>query len=384
MLIVAVEEARAGMRLAAPVLHPERPGQELLRQGYSLEPPVIERLREIGVEFIYVEYPALESLDRHLAVYLSPARQNLLKQIRGAIARSQKETHPAISYDDYCSTTRELITTLLTQGQNPVYLDQMSRQGADAVAHAAAVAHLSLLLGIRLENYIINQRSRLPPSRAKDVVNLGVAAMLHDIGLSKLPEELQRYCDVDRPDDDKLRSEWESHAAIGYEMIRNDVEASAAAAVYQHHQHFNGSGFPELPAGDGRAAPMEADRIHVFARIILCANLYDRLASPPRGRGRLPPLQIHHRINNHYLGWCDPAILRVLQAVAPPLPPGLRVRLSDGTRAVVSDVNIDAPMKPVVRRLADDNWTPEGEPLDLRQPGAPTIEPDPPALRQTG
>ncbi len=384
MLIVAVEEARAGMRLAAPVLHPERPGQELLRQGYSLEPPVIERLREIGVEFIYVEYPALESLDRHLAVYLSPARQNLLKQIRGAIARSQKETHPAISYDDYCSTTRELITTLLTQGQNPVYLDQMSRQGADAVAHAAAVAHLSLLLGIRLENYIINQRSRLPPSRAKDVVNLGVAAMLHDIGLSKLPEELQRYCDVDRPDDDKLRSEWESHAAIGYEMIRNDVEASAAAAVYQHHQHFNGSGFPELPAGDGRAAPMEADRIHVFARIILCANLYDRLASPPRGRGRLPPLQIHHRINNHYLGWCDPAILRVLQAVAPPLPPGLRVRLSDGTRAVVSDVNIDAPMKPVVRRLADDNWTPEGEPLDLRQPGAPTIEPDPPALRQAG
>jgi len=384
LLIVAVEEARAGMRLAAPVLHPERPGQELLRQGYSLEPPVIERLREIGVEFIYVEYPALESLDRHLAVYLSPARQNLLKQIRGAIARSQKETHPAISYDDYCSTTRELITTLLTQGQNPVYLDQMSRQGADAVAHAAAVAHLSLLLGIRLENYIINQRSRLPPSRAKDVVNLGVAAMLHDIGLSKLPEELQRYCDVDRPDDDKLRSEWESHAAIGYEMIRNDVEASAAAAVYQHHQHFNGSGFPELPAGHGRAAPMEADRIHVFARIILCANLYDRLASPPRGRGRLPPLQIHHRINNHYLGWCDPAILRVLQAVAPPLPPGLRVRLSDGTRAVVSDVNIDAPMKPVVRRLADDNWTPEGEPLDLRQPGAPTIEPDPPALRQTG
>jgi len=372
------------MRLAAPVLHPERPGQELLRQGYSLEPPVIERLREIGVEFIYVEYPALESLDRHLAVYLSPARQNLLKQIRGAIARSQKETRPAISYDDYCSTTRELITTLLTQGQNPVYLDQMSRQGADAVAHAAAVAHLSLLLGIRLENYIINQRSRLPPSRAKDVVNLGVAAMLHDIGLSKLPEELQRYCDVDRPDDDKLRSEWESHAAIGYEMIRNDVEASAAAAVYQHHQHFNGSGFPELPAGDGRAAPMEADRIHVFARIILCANLYDRLASPPRGRGRLPPLQIHHRINNHYLGWCDPAILRVLQAVAPPLPPGLRVRLSDGTRAVISDVNIDAPMKPVVRRLADDNWTPEGEPLDLRQPGAPTIEPDPPALRQTG
>jgi len=384
LLIVAVEEARAGMRLAAPVLHPERPGQELLRQGYSLEPPVIERLREIGVEFIYVEYPALESLDRHLAVYLSPARQNLLKQIRGAIARSQKETRPAISYDDYCSTTRELITTLLTQGQNPVYLDQMSRQGADAVAHAAAVAHLSLLLGIRLENYIINQRSRLPPSRAKDVVNLGVAAMLHDIGLSKLPEELQRYCDVDRPDDDKLRSEWESHAAIGYEMIRNDVEASAAAAVYQHHQHFNGSGFPELPAGDGRAAPMEADRIHVFARIILCANLYDRLASPPRGRGRLPPLQIHHRINNHYLGWCDPAILRVLQAVAPPLPPGLRVRLSDGTRAVISDVNIDAPMKPVVRRLADDNWTPEGEPLDLRQPGAPTIEPDPPALRQTG
>src|SRR5687768_12009688 len=162
------------MTLAAPILNPERPTQELLRRGYTLDEAVLARMRAIRIEFVYVEYPSLDGLDKHLAVYLSPARQQLLGQIRDSIGQTQKSTRPGIPYKHYCSTTKDLIATLMTQGQHAIYLDQMSRQGSDAVAHAAAVAHLSLLLGLKLEQYLVDQRSRLPPNRAKDCVNLGV------------------------------------------------------------------------------------------------------------------------------------------------------------------------------------------------------------------
>lgn len=375
MLIVPIEEARDGMKLAAPVMNPENPDQSLLRQGYTLERAVIARMQSLGIPFIYVDYPALDSLDKHLAVYLSPARQAIYKQIKTSLTQVQRQTRPGVSYDAYCNTTRDMISTLLTQGQNPIYLDQMSRQGADVVAHAAAVAHLSLLLGLKLESYLVSQRARLPANRAKDIVNLGVAGMLHDIGMGKLPESLQRYSEADPPQDPAEREQWESHVRVGYEMIRNDVQATAAAAVYQHHQHFDGSGFPALKGSEESDSAMDGERIHVFARIIHCANLYDRLSAAPAGqRKRRSNKHVLHLFQTRHEGWCDPEILRVLQMVAPPYPPGCRVKLDDGSNAVVVDVNPKDPARPIVHRLAEDNWTVVGEPIDLRTPEAPQID----------
>jgi HD-GYP domain-containing protein (c-di-GMP phosphodiesterase class II) len=373
VLILPIEEAKPGMKLAAPVTHPENPNQDLLRQGFVLEDAIILRMRAIGIPFIYVEYPELEILDKHLAVFLTPARQVICTQIRDSMTQVQKQTRAGVPYGDYCDTTRELISTLMTQGQNPIYLDQMSRQGGDAVGHAAAVAHLSLLLGLKLESYIVAQRSRLPPNRAKELVNLGVAGMLHDLGLTTLNESVQKYCEVEPPEDSALREEWETHARVGYELIHNDVEATAAAAVFQHHQHFDGSGFPALKREQGDRETLDHNRIHVFARIIAAANLYDRLSNPAGDKKRRSNLKVMRLLDKQYAGWLDPEIYHVLQSIAPPYPPGCRVRLSDGTRAIVTDVNAAAPTRPTVRRLADDNWTLVGQAIDLRLDGAPQV-----------
>ena len=374
MLIVPLDEAREGMKLAAPVGHPDNPAQVLLRAGFVLEPAVLGRMRGMGVEFVYVEYPALAGLTQHLAVYLSPARQQVLKQVAASMEQAQKGTRPGISYEEYCTSTRELIGALMLQGQNPIYLEQMSRQGGDAVAHAAAVAHLSLLLGLKLDQYLIDQRSRLPAGRAKDVVNLGIAGMLHDLGKTQLPKALQAFGEPDAPQDAAARGDWECHAEIGYDLVRNEVEATVAATIYQHHQHFDGSGFPVLrsAAESGPREPLAGEKIHVFARIILCANLFDRLVNPP-GRGRRSSLEAHRLLASQYKGWCDLMVLKTLQAVAPPYPPGTRLKLSDGSSAIVTAIHPSQPLKPLVRRLDKDNWTLVGTPVDLRAAGAPAI-----------
>ena len=369
MLIVPIEEARPGMKLAAPVYHPERADQELLRAQFVLDGPIIRRMKELGIEVVVVDYPSLECLDKHLAPYLSPARQKVLKNIRAAMAATQQATRPAISYQDYCNSTQDLIDTLLTQGQNPIYLDQMSRHGQDVVQHAAAVAHLSLLLGLKLEQYVVDQRSRLPSHRAKDCVNLGVAGMLHDIGLTQLPKECQHYSDADPPKDAALRAEWETHCEIGHDLLTNALPATAAGAVFQHHQHFDGSGFPTPRNGN-----MSGEQIHIFARILLVANLYDRLARPASGGPRRSNLEVFRSIRTRYIAWVDPVVLAMLEQLAPAFPPGQRIKLTDGSAAIVIDVNPGSPLAPIVQRLGPDNWTAVGTRVDLSEPGMPGID----------
>lgn len=372
MLTLPIEQAEPGMKLAAPVTHPEHPDQDLLKMGYVLEAQVIGRLKSLGIGYIYVDYPGLDDLDRHLASHLSPARQKLYSQIKETIVAGQKRTRPAVSYTDYYATTRELVLTLMSQGQHPVYIENMSRMGDDAVTHAAAVAHLGLLLGIKLELYLISQRKRLSAQHAKEVVNIGVAGMLHDMGKLTLPEPLRIHNGLQLPEKPDDLEQFQAHAQRGYELIRGGVEPSAAAAVLQHHQHWDGSGFPSLAHREG-ASPRKQDQIHIFARVVAVADLYDRLAAPTGAAQRRPNIAVHHLLRTRYASWCDPLILRTLEAVAPPFPPGSIVTLSDGVSAVVVDVDPADPYRPVVKRWLGQSKGVDGGRLDLQEAGAPTI-----------
>lgn len=369
MLAVPIDEAQSGMRLAVAITHPDKPSHELLRPGFALTAEAIAQLRDLGIAFIYVDYPGLEDLDRYFAVHLSTARQAVYQQIKATIEAVQRTTKLVAGFADYYATTRDLIQTLLDQSRQPCYVEMLSaRLGKDAVAHGTAVAQLALTLGIRLESYLIKQRSRLPAHQAKEVVSLGVGGMLHDIGKAKLPADLQDHSGIAPPQDQAQRRIWESHPRTGYELIHDSVEATAAAAVLHHHQHFDASGFPRL---DADAPPPGGEKIHIFARIVQAADLYDRLAAAPDGR-RTPAVQVLHLMRTRYAAWLDPEILKAFAAVVPPYPPGSKVGLSDGTVAVVMSPSPTDPYRPLVRRIAHDT----GElsaPIPLAADRAPSI-----------
>jgi hypothetical protein len=197
------------------------------------------------------------------------------------------------------------------------------------------------MLGIKLEQYLIQQRARLAPSHAKEVINLGVAGMLHDIGVAGLPEPLRAFSRINLPEDLAMLDEWATHPQRGYDMIKGGVEATAAAAVLHHHQHYDGSGFPSMPAKPGDEPRNSGQRIHIFSRILAIADLYDRLTIGPENRRR-PNFEIL------------------------PFPPGMRVTLNDGTEAVTVGLRADRPYQPLVKRIERrDPFTLASETLDL-------------------
>jgi HD-GYP domain-containing protein (c-di-GMP phosphodiesterase class II) len=153
-------------------------------------------------------------------------------------------------------------------------------------------------------------------------------------------------------------------------MVRQTLEPSASAAVLHHHQNYDGTGFPKI--GSHESGSPSGSAIHVFARVIHAANLYDRLATGAYDRRR-SNIEILHLMRTKYAGRIDPIILRTLQAIAPPFPPGAKLSLTDGTDAVVVRVDQADPYFPVVRRLVGTEMKLDHKSLDLRDYDAPGI-----------
>jgi response regulator RpfG family c-di-GMP phosphodiesterase len=365
VLVLPLEQAEPGVKLAMSVYHPESPETELLKAGFVCDANVLSKMRQLGINSIWVDYPGFEKLDRYLAPQLSPTRLKIYTQVKSTIAALEKTSQPTVSYPDYYATTCELVIALLQQGDHALYLEQMcTRLPTDEVQHATAVAHLSVMLGIRLQKYLIAQRSRLDPAHAREVVNLGVAGMLHDIGKVKLPDPIRTRHVMRPPKDQSERSQWEAHTQAGHEMVRHGIEASAAAAVLQHHERFDGGGFPAIKTLNADAKPLQGSNIHVFARMVGAADMFDRLALNQDG-SRRPNIIVHDLLRQRFGPWIDPTIMDALPSVIPPFPPGMQVTLSDGRRAVVSEVHHDHPYYPKVRRLRDRAFMTEGDVIDL-------------------
>ena len=96
-----------------------------------------------------------------------------------------------------------------------------------------------------------------------------MAGLYHDIGKARLPETL-----LNKPG--KLTA-WErkvahSHSVEGYRLLQSqpDVPRAVLHAVLEHHERFDGRGYPR-GLGDGE--------MHLFARVVSIVDVYDAITS---------------------------------------------------------------------------------------------------------
>jgi len=127
-----------------------------------------------------------------------------------------------------------------------------------------------------------------------------IASPLHDFGKIGIPDNILHKSG-------KLEGEdWEtmkSHAQIGFELLNSsDREILKAAALIagQHHEQWNGNGYP-----DG----LKGDEIHVYARIASVADVYDALGSKRCYKEAWPLEQIVSYLKEHSGTQFDPILI---------------------------------------------------------------------------
>jgi len=105
---------------------------------------------------------------------------------------------------------------------------------------------------------------------AQEAELLKQASPMHDIGKIAIPDAILK-----KPGrfDDEEREIMNTHAELGYQMIKNSERPllkAAAIVAYQHHEKWNGKGYPQ---------GLKAENIHIYGRITAIADVFDALGS---------------------------------------------------------------------------------------------------------
>jgi putative nucleotidyltransferase with HDIG domain len=185
-----------------------------------------------------------------------------------------------------------------------------------------------------------------------DMQELGLGAMLHDIGKLELPERLRHFDDSFSGNE---THQYEEHVAHGVALGRKmGLSAGALLVVAQHHEHADGSGFPQQ---------LNTDRMTAAARIVSLVNRYDNLCNPHRPGRALTPHESLSLLFAQGKNKFDTAILGGFIKMMGVYPAGSTVQLTDDRYAMVVAVNSSRPLKP--RVLVHEPAVPREEALVL-------------------
>lgn len=352
MLRLSIHRATTGMVLAMPVLLPEKPEHILLKPGARLDSDTIQRLLELNVRTLSIEHPPTASLLRYCSPAIAQQQVVLASKVTECIDSVVSGTHGRFDFLTYLTAIRSLVAQLVDSPEAAIFTEDIVDAPQPMIGHSFNVGVLSLLMGLKLDGYLVASRRRVDSRRAQSVENLGLGGLLHDIGVLKLDSAAQAPNSGADPDDPA----WRDHVLRGYDMVKGRVPPTAAACVLHHHQRLDGSGFPSQRRAGGLPAPLAGKDIHVFTRIVAVADVFNRFRRPPSQPGVIEPTvrALKNTLELVRQGKLDPVAFRALLNVVPAFAPGSVVQLNDSRTYVVTGFDPVDPCRPTVSPLAFD------------------------------
>ena len=356
MLRVPVDELKSGMVLARPIPVPEEPSRVLLARHFKVSEGIIPKLRKLGITEVWIRFRGMEFLESVIDEDIHQHQRQVYSAVRRNFEHMMDGAELDLGLDEFSSCVSELFQYLKQSWSGTVMLEKLDAFDNYLLSHSANVCYLALLLGIKLENYLIQQRRLLEPSEATDLQELGLGCLLHDVGKMRVPRAI---LDKPGPLTPEETAEVRRHTIYGYEMVREQVTAPVAQIVLNHHQRWDGSGYPQHHDRiTGRPTePLRGKRIPVLCRICTAADVYDAATSSRVYSAPKLPVQVLHEMRTTCRGMFDPVVERAFFQIVPPFPIASLVTLSTGEQAVVVEHNVYDPCQPRVKLLRD----PSGE-----------------------
>lgn len=319
---IHIDSLKAGAKLAKTVFSPD--GKILLSSGTELKKRYVDRLRQYNITELYIEddiSTGIEIEDVVCEETRLEAKTLVKKLIDGYVYTD------SIDVGQVKQTVNRIIDELLSNRDILVNLSNMKSVDDYTFEHSVNVCILSLVIGIGM-GY---GKARL--------IDLGIGAILHDIGKLKIPEEILK-----KPSQLTVEEfeEIKKHTLYGYEILKNNRNVSMVSAfiAFGHHERFDGSGYP---------LQLKGDNIHHCARIVAVADVFDALTSDRVYRHKLRPHDVFDYITSLRHHHFDKDVINSFAKCIAVYPVGTGVLLSSKERGIVARANKDVPTRPVVR-----------------------------------
>ena len=168
---------------------------------------------------------------------------------------------------------------------------------------------------------------------------IAVGALLHDVGKARVPDEILNKpgkltdAEFDRMKSHVVQSKIILQATPGISPIALDVAA-------QHHERFDGSGYPNKLAGQG---------ISLYGRMGAIVDVYDAITSDRVYHKGMAPTEALRKLLDWSAKHFEPRLVKAFIRSVGIYPTGALVRLESKRLAVVQAQHADKPMQPTVK-----------------------------------
>ena len=173
----------------------------------------------------------------------------------------------------------------------------------------------------------------------KQLDEIAVAGLLHDLGKTKVSQELLSKPGKLTPEE---FDEIKKHTILGFMMVEKamNISPDIKYAILMHHEKIDGTGYP---------TGATESQIPLYARIIAVADIYDAMTSNRTYRDKLCPFEVIKDFEMQTYGKLDTEVLSIFLKNIANSYLGDFVELNNGEIAEVIFINPNRVWQPIVK-----------------------------------
>ena len=257
MRVVVLNQDAIGKKLGQKLYNSQ--GGLLLGKGTEIKEFHFSHIQQVGYKSVYVvdEFDADTDMTGHIISEKTRANTPIeLKKIYQKLRSSNK-----ITVSDGKKDLNEVAASLVRQVnyrlETPPDILDLKRQEDYLYQHAINVAAYAILIGQRLRYHQIK------------LFDLALSALLYDFGMQFIDQEI-----LNKPGElnESEYEEVKKHTDLGFQHLSRKcfMKGVVSAVALQHHERYDGSGYP---------IGMSGDVIHEYSRIVAVCDFYDAYTS---------------------------------------------------------------------------------------------------------
>lgn len=308
-------------------------GEILARQGNELKDNYIKRLSQYNIPYMYIIDKYSEDIEVQCTVSSSvknEAVQNL-KKLYNAILNERGTYHDLMQ--NCLESIDKIVDDIIAEKVNLYDIFDIKLLENYKYQHPIAVTIISVIIGKTLS------------LNALELYRLGVGAFFHDVGQMFVPKDVLNKKDSYTDSDFAL---MRKHPEDGYRFAKDKfyLPMKSYLAILQHHERFDGSGYPHKKEGQS---------ISLYGRIVAIADVFDALSSEKTYRPALNPSKAFKTVIEDSGKAFDPDLIRIFAQKVSPYPVGYTLSLADDKIAIVVKNYEGKPFNPTVRVIKENN-----------------------------